>query len=1562
MFCSWYCSDRSKDEDAVLCIEGDYKAVLESDSLPFDISSLTKVSAISIDCAAARNISLSSMGGITRVQIGRMRKVGLCYSIPLLPSCLTELCMVHVHEDSIKTAVESQRELRTLSIRKSLLEKYAALVAPMWNSRFDSLSQSMWLKLQSLEELNLSDCGLQQFPISLSNLTALKKLDLSRNSELKSLPEDIGSKLQNLEELNLRGCGLQQFPISLSNLTALKKLNLSGNSELKSLPEDIGSKLQNLEELDLWRCGLQQLPISLSNLTALKKLNLGGNSELKSLPEDIGSKLQNLEELDLWRCGLQQLPISLSNLTALKKLNLGGNSELKSLPEDIGSKLQNLEELYLSTCGLQQFPISLSNLTALKKLDLSGNSELKSLPEDIGSKLQNLEVLYLSTCGLQQCPISLSNLTELKKLHLSDNRELKSLPEDIGSKLQNLKELYLWGCGLQQFPISLSNLTALKKLHLSDNSELKSLPEDIGSKLQNLEELYLWGCGLQQFPISLSNLTALKKLNLSGNSKLKSLPEDIGSKLQNLEELDLRGCGLQQFPISLSNLTALKKLDLGGNSELKSLPEDIGSKLQNLEELYLSTCGLQQFPISLSNLTALKKLYLSGNSELKSLPEDIGSKLQNLEVLHLSTCGLQQCPISLSNLTALKKLDLSGNSELKSLPEDIGSKLQNLEVLYLWRCGLQHFPISLSNLTALKKLYLSGNSELKSLPEDIGSKLQNLEELYLSRCGLQQFPISLSNLTALKKLDLGENSELKSLPEDIGSKLQNLEELDLWRCGLQQLPISLSNLTALKKLHLGGNSELKSLPEDIGSKLQNLEELYLSTCGLQQFPISLSNLTALKKLDLSDNSELKSLPEDIGSKLQNLEELDLRRCGLQQFPISLSNLTALKKLDLGGNSELKSLPEDIGSKLQNLEVLNLKDSGLEELPLVLGLLKSLDVTNCSLTRLPSSIGKLEYLYCSENPITFPPIGVWRQGLASIRAYFSLEMLTLSRRIKIVVLGESCSGKTSLFQTILRNVSFCTCAEDRTIGVEEYELTLADKRAKIIDCGGQRCYLLTNQLFVSENGLVIIVVDVQRYELTEESFHEHIGKYLQVVYERNENCYVVCVFTKVDLMSDAWNPEPYQEEFTRQMKKFREIREAIIKENIMWDAEKAAFIKNQNIRVHNEILFTSAKDMRTIVKFRDFIDSLTDNEKLFPSAGDIVPETWYNFEERVERECRRTQNGLSVLKVDFLNKVDGQFKLSKDEVRIVLRYYHQVGTLLYFDQSRLSDIVFGSSKKVVDALKQIFRHDYDVLVYESGTTEISPERFIEDKKELSSNATLSIPLLKALLRGRKLDAESVNIFVKMLLSFDFAYIKGGHGLSKEGSDNIVDRLEKAEDCLLVPWLLSQGCPSDAMESFPSDCPRSFIEVQLSYSFAFTLPLGIFQLFSARCHQVSHIIRHWNNGFTLSYGPVKTKFTCDERATNAAILCKCRTPKSRNALDRLFHVFWRCVVQLQTLLKRFPGSLYSVYFDYSDDDRTMKKQQVQISSPDWHLKTLRSAKPRELQACSNSIRRGTVQTDH
>ena len=96
------------------------------------------------------------MRGITRVQIGQMEKASrYYYSLPLLPSRLKELCLILVHEDDIIGAVESQTELRSLTIKRSTLNKYAALIAPIRNSRFESKPQEKWSNLESHIPLNV---------------------------------------------------------------------------------------------------------------------------------------------------------------------------------------------------------------------------------------------------------------------------------------------------------------------------------------------------------------------------------------------------------------------------------------------------------------------------------------------------------------------------------------------------------------------------------------------------------------------------------------------------------------------------------------------------------------------------------------------------------------------------------------------------------------------------------------------------------------------------------------------------------------------------------------------------------------------------------------------------------------------------------------------------------------------------------------------------------------------------------------------------------------------------------------------------------------------------------------------------------------------------------------------------------------------------------------------------------------------------------------------------------------------------------------------------------------
>lgn len=233
-------------------------------------------------------------------------------------------------------------------------------------------------KGEVVEELDLSDKRLTQFPKSLLSLTSLKRLILNDNA-IGSLPEDIGL-LVNLEELHLQKCSLESLPEEIGNLTNLKVLNVSRNGELV-LPESIANlkalrvldisynqgyglqvPLPQLEELTCYQCtgdAPEAFPEAILQCTGLKKLLMGSNSIL-SIPESF-LQLKDLEELrlDASLCYLDSLP-DLSKLTKLRILRANGLISFLSRPYAKQSLLKSffsitsLEELHIDRHGKQE--------------------------------------------------------------------------------------------------------------------------------------------------------------------------------------------------------------------------------------------------------------------------------------------------------------------------------------------------------------------------------------------------------------------------------------------------------------------------------------------------------------------------------------------------------------------------------------------------------------------------------------------------------------------------------------------------------------------------------------------------------------------------------------------------------------------------------------------------------------------------------------------------------------------------------------------------------------------------------------------------------------------------------------------------------------------------------------------------------------------------------------------------------------------------------------------------------------------------------------------------------
>lgn len=76
----------------------------------------------------------------------------------------------------------------------------------------------------------------QAVPASAWRLTALHKLSICHCWALKSLPEDLFGQLAGLQQLTVSDCGLESLPPSIGKLQHLQQLTVNECSSLEALP------------------------------------------------------------------------------------------------------------------------------------------------------------------------------------------------------------------------------------------------------------------------------------------------------------------------------------------------------------------------------------------------------------------------------------------------------------------------------------------------------------------------------------------------------------------------------------------------------------------------------------------------------------------------------------------------------------------------------------------------------------------------------------------------------------------------------------------------------------------------------------------------------------------------------------------------------------------------------------------------------------------------------------------------------------------------------------------------------------------------------------------------------------------------------------------------------------------------------------------------------------------------------------------------------------------------------------------------------------------------------
>ena len=639
---------------------------------------------------------------------------------------------------------------------------------------------------------------------------------------------------------------------------------------------------------------------------------------------------------------------------------------------------------------------------------------------------------------------------------------------------------------------------------------------------------------------------------------------------------------------------------------------------------------------------------------------------------------------------------------------------------------------------------------------DIGQFTDTQRLRVLSR-ELASLPHDIRHFREIKRLQIGKRDYL-----EFDSSL-----LEMWRF--------VEEMKQLEELKVLWKRAISDIPQGICAHLTLLRKLVIWGCGLTSLPHNMGQLTMLQHLDLSHNY-------------------------LQHLCDSFSSLINLKYLNLSYNPFVALHKELPFKSFTNIITLMLQGTNLSLLPSLVSHMTEmevLDIKHNSVSHLPKQLcdlHKLRYLDTRFSPLVSPPVEVCEGGIDAIRSYFhslSSSVPVKRQRMKMLVCGKCQAGKTSLARTLECHHSCCTEEAERTIGIEEGQLTLSNgTQLIIIDCGGHRSYLLTNQLLVSDKSVNVVVVDSSEYKLNEEYFRQHVGHYIQMILERCRLGVILTVFTKADQVCAATDRTAVRQHYMKCVRAMLQLREQQMKQHGMQSTGRglSSFLTHQNVEIREEVLFVSSLTLEGLDQLYKRLEEVTSTATLLPTLEAEVPETWLAFEDRLHYSAqvalgikekpsqlplsRHTQlvvNYSSPIPVWSMKSVASYGErcgLGKDEAQFVLPYLHQVSSVLYFPHyPSLCLTVFGLVSFVVDVLKAIFRHDHEwSLEYDMRFCQhpiaVSPDKFEEMKSDLVHNACLAMPMLLALWSDFKLETHHLNVFLKLLIQFEFAYILAG----------------------------------------------------------------------------------------------------------------------------------------------------------------------------------------------------------